>query len=306
MYKINKPNNTNNDTNNDTNTRQHPNEYVNGNKISNIIRNDKQYLQHQSLVNDIHKLHLLPPYCMTNSTRSSDNSYSDSNLPYKIKNVKNHRNFEEQTKIEYERFYKDWNSNVNYSSPNSNTYSNTNLDTNLDTNTVMNNYNTISCSNLENMFSSSKIYQETKRKDKFAKPMLINGSNRVQDIYNDCMNKPTFEFKRYSNINYRDKYWLDNPIYNGNISTETQDLYNTHMDNRQDNGINLYNSVLEDMEILGYNPSEDINIDNNTSKTSKTSKTSNTSNSSKSTRQSELYELNKNIKSSILINKLFV
>ena len=111
------------------------------------------------------------------------------------------------------------------------------------------------------LFNDIKLYNETKQKKIFASPMSSNGSNIIKDIYNDCLNKPTFEYKRYSHGGYLDHAirWVDNPIYTGDISDETIKLNEIYINKISENSMNLYSSVFEDMYILGYNPSNDKN-----------------------------------------------
>ena len=107
-------------------------------------------------------------------------------------------------------------------------------------------------------------FQETKNKKGFAVPMKSNGSNKLETIYNDCMNKPTFEYKPFATRNQKNRIdntirlnnMVDNPLFNINISEETDNLYNQYMSSRVQNVDNIYNSVFEDMYILGYNPSD--------------------------------------------------
>ena len=46
---------------------------------------------------------------------------------------------------------------------------------------------------LENENENIKLYKETKPQHEFANPMLMNGSNKVEDLFDNCMNKKTFE-----------------------------------------------------------------------------------------------------------------
>ena len=45
------------------------------------------------------------------------------------------------------------------------------------------------------------LYKDTKNKTPFATPMRTNGTNKISELYNTCMNKPTFQYTRYSSSN---------------------------------------------------------------------------------------------------------
>jgi hypothetical protein len=47
--------------------------------------------------------------------------------------------------------------------------------------------------------------------------------------------------------------WVDNPLFNVDISEETNTLYTNYMNNREQNASDIYSNVFEDMYILGYN-----------------------------------------------------
>ena len=96
------------------------------------------------------------------------------------------------------------------------------------------------------------------------------GSNKVSDMYNNCINKSTFEFRRYGNGEHTQR-WIDNPLFNGDISKETGDLNNMYFNLISDKSDNIYISIIEDMQALGYNPNNieeieeiDKNINNRT------------------------------------------
>ena len=103
------------------------------------------------------------------------------------------------------------------------------------------------------------LYKETKPHNEFAVPMAINGSNKVNDLFDNCMNKKTFEYKRYSSITPHNKKWIDNPLFIEDISQETDKLKTQYMDSREKAASDIYSSVFEDMYYLGGIP---VNIDN--------------------------------------------
>ena len=86
--------------------------------------------------------------------------------------------------------------------------------------------------------------------------MKINGINKLEYIYNDCMTKPTFNYKRFGHDmqNIQDmtnsNHWIDNPIYNIDITNETNTLYTDYMNDRTQNASNIYSSVFFDSLIL--------------------------------------------------------
>jgi len=224
--------------------------------------------QQNSLENDINKMHILPPHCPMTPHSYSDFFNDKLKLhkvePYKIKFVNHPKDGKQITTIEYNNFYRDFKKDaLNYNTPemeeyNPNNHNNHNNPNNSNSNNSNITQNTI----LKNTLGSEniQIYKDTKNKTNFAVPMKSNGSNKLEHIYNDCLNKSTFEYKRfgYDNTlkhNSNADNWVDNPIYNIDISEDTDILYNDYMNNIENNASNIYNSVFEDMYILGYNPS---------------------------------------------------
>jgi hypothetical protein len=117
------------------------------------------------------------------------------------------------------------------------------------------------------MYKNVKLYEETKNHKGFAVPMMSNGSNKLETLYNDCLNKPTFEYKRFGydmlsnqiNNNPNPSHLVDNPLYNNNLTYESNSMYEEYLDNRIKNASNIYDTVFEDMYIMGYKPEENIN-----------------------------------------------
>ena len=123
------------------------------------------------------------------------------------------------------------------------------------------------------------LYKDTKNKTPFATPLRTNGTNKISELYNTCMNESTFQYTRYSssnnecngnhdcisngsgsgsssgNNNNNKKYWISNPLYESDITQETTNLKNNYIDKIQNNRDNIYKSVFEDMDILCYDPS---------------------------------------------------
>ena len=111
------------------------------------------------------------------------------------------------------------------------------------------------------MNKNIKLYEETKNQKGFAVPMKSNGSNKLEFLYNDCMNKPTFEYKRFGynmlkQENNNPNHLVDNPLYNNYLSDETNSMYEEYLNNRINNASTIYDTVFEDMYIMGYVPNE--------------------------------------------------
>ena len=227
-------------------------------KKRNTTKTTNNTILNNTINEDIHKMYLLPPHCpMTPKTYTdffNDNDTdSDSILhhsnPYKNETVKHPREGYKHT-IESRNFYSDFKKDaLEYTSKNfefiNNSYKNQNQNQNQNQNHTNNNTN-------ENI----KLYEETKPHKQFAKPMAINGSNKVSDLFDNCMNKKTFEYTKYSTISPHHKQWIDNPIFTKDISQETQLLKNNYMDSRETEHMNLYNGIIEDMNAMTYNQIE--------------------------------------------------
>ena len=235
MYKINKNTNKNNinyDTNNNINTLD---------------------TSSKSLNEDINNMHLQPPECNSQNISYKD-FYNNTNklkpvVPYKLGIVKHPKNGVKQV-IEYRNFYSD-------SSPNARKY-------NAPEQEDIEGKILHDSSRLPMFYDSKlKLYEETRQKNDFAKPLFSNGSNKLSVMYNDCLNKTTFEYKRFGNRGPNDSYWVDNPIYTEDISKETQNLNNNYMKSIRKDAENLYASIFEDMYFLTResNSQKDITTD---------------------------------------------
>ena len=253
MYKINTNSNLNyNDFNNKYKTKSdcHKQEMLN-------------YPQNNMINEDINKMHLVPPNCpmtpksYTQFFNTNKNTNTNANnvsvvAPYKLELVKHPREGYKYT-MEYNNFYNDWDKGALHYTSSNNEF----LDTN-NTKTTKNTPSILTNSNSENI----KLYKETKPHNEFATPMNINGSNKVADLFDNCMNKKTFEYKRYSTISPHHKQWLDNPLFTSEISQDTEKLKNNYMNSREESNMNLYSSVFEDMYIMTKQTNNNFNFSN--------------------------------------------
>lgn len=220
-------------------------------KHQNMIEDSSQ----ESLHNDITKMHLLPPHCNMTPHSYTDFFNDSSKLhgvsPYQLYVEKHKKDGKPFTKLQYNKFYSDFKTDsLKYNAPRMAEFNNNS------------NIQNISQIKNENM----KLYEETKNQKGFAVPMKSNGTNKIVDIYNDCINKPTFEYKRFgydmlthkngTNRSSYTNHLVDNPLFNNDISEETNNLYVDYMNSRDKNASNLYETIFEDMYILGYNPQE--------------------------------------------------
>ena len=252
MYKITNNNNNNNNNNN----KNQNNEYYNNHN------NNLQYQQNKILVDDITKMHLIPPHCPMNPNSYSDFFNDSSKLhnvsPYHLNIVNHEKDGKPKMQLQYNNFYSDFKTDaLKYNSPLMGEYNSSNTLNNA------NSSNKTQSPRIPAKHKDMKIYEETKNKKGFAVPMKSNGSNKIENLYNDCLNKPTFNYKTFASHNLKNsidntnKYnnWSDNPLFNIDISEETNILYDDYMNNRVDNASNIYSAIFEDMYILGYNPS---------------------------------------------------
>ena len=234
MYKINtNQSNTNYDTNNNINTLDTP-----------------LNTPSKSLNEDMINMRLLSPQCNSQNISYKD-FYNDTNklkpvAPYRLGIVKHPRNGVKQV-IQYRNFYGDSSQNARkYNAPEQKDVEGKILH---DSSRLPMFYN-----------SKLKLYEETRRKNDFAKPIASNGSNKLSVMYNDCLNKTTFNYNRFGNRGPNDNYIIDNPIYTQDISKETNNLNNNYMKSIKTSAENLYASVFEDMYFLttDYNSQKHI------------------------------------------------
>ena len=165
-------------------------------KIRHCKQNTHLIQQNNSIIEDIHKMHLLPPHCPMTPKSYTDFFNNNSKLsgvaPYTMKTISHPRQGYKHT-IEYRDFYSDFKKDaLHYTSQNNEFINNNNNDNNNNDNNLIIKPLIINDDN-ENI----KLYKETKPHNEFAKPMKINGSNKVSDLFDNCMNKKTFEYKRF-------------------------------------------------------------------------------------------------------------
>ena len=250
MYKINTQERFQNNTNKQ-------NTHSNYNKYDNTIIHE-----------DTRKMHLIPPNCPMTPKSYTDffndnpnsnpnpNSFLSGAEPYKMETVKHPKQGYKQS-IEYSNFYSDFKKDaLEFTSQNNiNEFS---FIDNKDNKGNKGNKGDKYPINEDTSYNI-KLYKETKPHNEFAKPMLINGSNTVSDLFDNCMNKKTFEYKRYSQISPHHKQWIDNPLFVNDISQETEQLKTNYMNDRETESSDIYSSVFEDMYFLTYNPIEYTN-----------------------------------------------
>ena len=247
MYKIN------------TNTKNNYNKFDNTNKnridnFTNCVLDNDNYKQNNIINEDTKKMHLLPPHCpMTPKTYTdffNDNTVLEKPTPYKMNTVKHPKEGYKHT-IEYRHFYNDFKKDALHYTDNNYAFIN-------NTNNTKNNTNNKNIKLTINDDKNVKLYSETKNKNynNFATPMKINGSNKIEDLFDNCMNKKTFEYERFSKISPHNKQWVDNSLFHNDISEETQKLKNKFIDNRDTNTMDIYSDVFKDMYAMTYNPIE--------------------------------------------------
>ena len=213
-----------------------------------FILNNNNYKNNNIVNEDINKMHLLPPHCPMTPTSYTDYFSDNTTLsrvePYKTELVK-HPKDGYTHKIEYNHFYNDFKKDaLHYTDNNYEFINNTNNNSN-NTNNNSSNTNKYILNNNNDV----KLYNETKHKryNDFAIPMSINGSNKVKDLYDNCKNKKTFEYKRYSTIAPHHKKWIDNPLFIDDISIETETLKTKFVNNRETHTMDIYSDVFQDM-----------------------------------------------------------
>jgi hypothetical protein len=261
MYKINNSLKLNTCDKNEN--HKHP-KNMNMNMNMNMNNDNDSNMIHE----DIAKLHLLPAHCpmtpksytdfFNHNTQEDNKRHLPGVSPYKLEKVKHPREGYKYT-MEYNNFYTDWNKDALHYTSSNNEF----LDSYNNNHNHNHNHNQTVPTILTNVNSESiRLYKETKPNHEFARPMKMNGSNKVQDLFDNCMNKKTFEYTRYSQISPHHKQWIDNPIFTEDISEETQDLKNNYMNDTEKDNMSIYSSVFEDMYYLSnendinYNPSD--------------------------------------------------
>jgi hypothetical protein len=172
------------------------------------------------------------------------NINSNTNIINK-KHVKDGRNI---IKINSNKFYSNWKTDSNHFYNYKHGDNNCNGNDNDNDNDNCNGNNSKLYGN--NYFHDDKIqsYINTKNKTPFATPLPINGTNQLDILFNNKCNINTFNWKRYaSNMNINSPTWFNNPLYNTDISQETQELNAEYSNKIINQNQNLYNSVFQDM-----------------------------------------------------------
>jgi hypothetical protein len=227
----------------------------------NTINNNNIY---STLVNqDIEKMYLLPPHCPLYPNEYSHFFNNNAKLkpltPYKLKEIKHPKDGKKYQRLEYNNFYSDLKQNsLKWYPIKSNTTEYSELNTNHINQKQQEQINNIARMTEQNM----TLYEQTRRKQQFAKPLATNGTNQLNILFNDKCVNPTFNYKHYSSMNINNTKWFNNPLYNKDISQETHIQNAKYMDNIVQNGMDLYSSVFEDMYLLGYNPHSKNDEDN--------------------------------------------
>lgn len=264
MYKINRTDRFANSDNNSNN---------NSNRNNYNKKDDDKYGKYGSkydlIHQDIQKMHLLPPHCPMYPV-GYNAFFNDSNKlapvsPYKMKEVKHSKDGKIYRKLEYNNFYSDWKQdslkwypNTSYNGSNRSNGSNGGNRSNTEYDSIPQEYSRLNVPNTYNN-ESIKLYYETKRNDAFANPLATNGTNQLNIIFNDKCNKTTFNYKRYAAQNMNNVGRYENPLYDEDITNETQGLKSQYMKDIVQNSMDLYSSVAEDMYALSYEPSIAIN-----------------------------------------------
>jgi len=236
------------------------------NTLSNNIQSNTQKNNINSNVNqsdiihqDIQKMHILPPHCPLYPNGYTDFFNDDKTLkpmsPYKLVSVKHPKDGKIYQTLEYNNFYTDWKKDALKWYPASNIeYEN------ISTNKNSNEPNIFSDSNIKD--NNMKLYEQTKRDDRFATPLATNGTNQLNIIFNNKCSGSTFNYKRYASSGINNKEWFNNRLYREDISQETEELKGQYMKDVNQNSMDLYSSVFEDMYILGYEPTDTTQIQN--------------------------------------------
>ena len=105
-----------------------------------------------------------------------------------------------------------------------------------------------------------KIYRDTKPQNKFPVPLATDGTNNLKVLLDPKKYDSTFTYTRYGPpVN---NYYVDCPIYYGEISQETLMEHANYIEKIEKRNIDLYNSMIEDMNILTSVNNDSI-IENN-------------------------------------------
>jgi hypothetical protein len=110
-------------------------------------------------------------------------------------------------------------------------------------------------------YENMKIYRDTKPQNKFPVPLETDGTNKLKVLLNPKKNNTTFIYSRYATTPVNN-YYVDCPIYYGELSVETQMEHVNYIEKIEKRNNELYNSIIEDMNILTSVDNDSI-IENN-------------------------------------------
>jgi len=211
-------------------------------------------LLHQNIAS----MALMPPHCPL-TPHSYTNFFNDSSklpggvAPYRMKQSNHPRDGNLIQTLEYNNFYSDWKRDA------LNWYPSRQKELAPDEDDRPQN-------NKEYIViprdKSIELYENTRRRDAFAMPLQSNGTNQVRVLFNDKCNIPTFTYSRYASQPINSSSRIDNSLYREDISNETLQLKAQYMNTITQMGIDLYNSVFEDMVIMQMNISSSDNLTN--------------------------------------------
>jgi hypothetical protein len=194
-------------------------------------------------LDNLKKMYLIPPNCPV-YPESYTNFYNDTSQlhpinPYKIETVQNKRDGRYYSKMTYNNFYKDWKQDATkWVSNKNNEFADANINISVKSNNVINNNENI------------KKYIETKNPKGFAVPLVTNGTNKLNIVYNPLCQQNTFNYTRYASQPINNKKWFANPLYASDISIETMEMKDKYMEDRMVIVENQMASILEDMYYL--------------------------------------------------------
>ena len=157
-----------------------------------------------------------------------------------ITQVKHLRDGKPYTKIQYNKFYKDWKTDTTH-----NTIQNTILPQYPRTSNTSNTSNTANTSRTIFNTMPDKPYKYYDKPD--AIPLATNGFNNINILFNDNCLYNTFNYRNF--IKNKHQEYI-NPIYNVDITQDTQKLHEQYLNNITQNNIHLYTSIYEDMHIM--------------------------------------------------------
>ena len=158
-----------------------------------------------------------------------------------ITQIKHLKDGKPYTKIQYNKFYKDWKKDAIQ-----------NTTQNTTQNTILPQYpRTINTTRTLDNTMPDKPYKYYDKPDVI--PLYTNGVNNINILFNDNCLYNTFNYNHFIKKKHPA---YNNPIYNVDISQDTQELHKQYLNNITVNNINLYKSVYEDMQIMSIDHKE--------------------------------------------------